>query len=214
MEERVQVILDDRELKSGCAKALYSMDALLTPKRLDVGDYVLSDRACVERKSADDFEASIIDGRLFEQAKQLKATYASPIIIIVGKEFYRVNEKARRGAFLSLMIDYQIPLFFVETEKELAELIHAIAVKEQLQEKRELKLQYGKKNTSLSEQQQLIVESIPLIGPKNAKMLLKHFGSVEKVYEADTEALQECEGIGPTRAKEIRRIITSQYETQ
>ncbi len=61
------------------------------------------------------------------------------------------------------------------------------------------------------EQQLFIIESLPNIGPVNAKNLLKHFGSVEKVLNASEAQLQDVEGIGKKTAKDIRKVIESKY---
>jgi Fanconi anemia group M protein len=61
------------------------------------------------------------------------------------------------------------------------------------------------------EQQLFIVESLPNIGPVNAKNLLKHFGTVSKVFNASENELQEVEGIGKKTAKEIRKVMDSKY---
>ena len=61
------------------------------------------------------------------------------------------------------------------------------------------------------EQQLFIVESLPNIGPVNAKNLLKHFGSVANVLNASENELQEVEGIGKITAQEIRKVLDSKY---
>ena len=80
-------------------------------KTLEIGDYILSDRVAVERKTAEDFENSIIDKRLFNQVMDLKK-YERPLMIIEGNEFVRIHENAIRGMMFSIMIDYQIPVMF------------------------------------------------------------------------------------------------------
>ncbi len=210
--DKVQVFVDDRELKSSVASALKEKGAVVTPLRLDVGDYVLSERVCVERKNAADFEASVIDGRLFKQAQELRENFASPLIALVGSEFERINPNALRGAFISLAVDYRIPLFFFDFDKELADFLYALGEREQLLEPRAAKLRFGKKPLTLEEQQRFIVESIPLVGPKVALALLQHFKSVTGIVNASVDELQEAEGIGKKRAEEIRRVVSSKYE--
>ena len=209
--DKVQVFIDDRELKSACARRLFELGAVLKSTRLDVGDYVLSERVCIERKTSADFESSIIDGRLFAQAKDLTASFPSPLIALIGQQFERVNPKALRGAFISLAVDYKLPMLFFENEEELADFIYAIGEREQLLEPREQKLRFNKRSFSLSDQQQFIVESLPMVGPKNAKALLRHFGSVNAVLNATGKDLQEVEGIGPKRAEEIKKVVATRY---
>ena len=61
------------------------------------------------------------------------------------------------------------------------------------------------------EQQLFIVESLPNIGPVNAKNLLQHFGSVSNVLNASESELQQVEGIGKKTAENIRKVVDSKY---
>ena len=209
---RVKVFADDRERNTGACGEIERLGAEISFVRLPVGDFVASDRACVERKTASDFESSVIDGRLFTQAKELKENFASPIIVVVGREFERLHGNAVRGALIALAVDYKIPVFFVETEEELGSLVFALGFKEQLQSPHELKIQFSKKGLSLSQQQRLLVESLPMIGPKNALSLLEHFKSIEKLVAASEKELQEVKGIGKERAKQIRAVLGTAFE--
>lgn len=209
--EEVQVFLDDRELKSGVAKALFEKGALLNPVRLPVGDYLLSERVCVERKAAPDFESSVIDGRLFAQARELKANFESPLIALVGSGFERVRPEALRGAFISLAVDYKLPLFFFDSDGELADFLFALGAREQLKEPREARVRFGQKGKHLEEQQRFIVESFPLVGPKAAKSLLEGFGSVRAIVNASPEELLRVEGIGKKRVEELERVFSGEF---
>lgn len=50
---------------------------------------------------------------------------------------------------------------------------------------------------------QSVLGEIPGLGPSRVKELLKHFGSVTRLREADAEAVAEVRGIGPTLAATI-----------
>lgn len=56
-----------------------------------------------------------------------------------------------------------------------------------------------------------IVESLPNIGPVNAKNLLEHFGTVGRIINASEKELQEVEGIGNKTAENIRKVVDSKY---
>ncbi|MBU4312723.1 MAG: hypothetical protein KJ706_08405 [Candidatus Omnitrophica bacterium] len=56
----------------------------ITVKNLKVGDYIINDEIVIERKTTQDFAQSIIDGRLFKQAKNMKKTYDLCLFIIEG----------------------------------------------------------------------------------------------------------------------------------
>ena len=51
---------------------LKEYDANIVVRTLPVGDFVVSERLVVERKTRKDFENSILDGRVFVQAKNMK----------------------------------------------------------------------------------------------------------------------------------------------
>ena len=77
------IYADDRELSNRVCKKLFELDADIKQIRLEVGDYLLSKNVCVERKTVKDFVNSIIDKRLFQQAKDLTENFKKPIIVIV-----------------------------------------------------------------------------------------------------------------------------------
>ncbi len=208
------IYIDDRELKSETAKTLFTLGCQLRPMRLDVSDFVLSPRVAVERKTCADLESSVMDGRLFDQVKNLLESVERPFLAVIGKDFLRLGEKPMRGVIISLIIDYGLPVLFFDTEKELAVFLNHVAEREQLKEHKEQKLRFGRKGFTLQQKQQFIVEGLPLIGPNAAKKLLEHFESVEKVFTADEKELQEVALIGKEKAKEIRNVLETKYKNE
>ena len=204
----IKIIVDVRE--KNMAKLLHNY-ADVELRTLEVGDYVLSDRVVVERKTTDDFVDSIIDKRLFNQLKNLKKV-EKPLLIIEGSDFGRIHENALKGAILSIILDFGIPIIFTKDAEETADLLIKIAEKEQLKEKRAVMVRYGKTTMSLKEQQKFIVESLPDVGGALAERLLKHFKTVENVFTAKEEELMKVEGVGKERAKKIREVLTARYE--
>jgi Fanconi anemia group M protein len=68
-----------------------------------------------------------------------------------------------------------------------------------------------RKPATLREQQELIVETLPGIGPTIAKSLLKKFKSIKTLANADEKELQDVEKIGKKKAQEIKKVIESEY---
>jgi len=58
------------------------------------------------------------------------------------------------------------------------------------------------------------VEALPMVGPKLARALLTHFGSVRAVMNASEEELKEVEKLGEKKAKVIRALIDYQYKPE
>ncbi|MFH1447526.1 MAG: ERCC4 domain-containing protein [Candidatus Micrarchaeota archaeon] len=208
----VEIFIDDRETPE-LADDLKELGARTVVRRLDVGDAILSERVVAERKTRSDFEQSIIDGRLFQQATRMAEQFERAILIVEGESFEeRVKRGALLGAIASLMVDHGIPVMFTRSLEGTAEFLFAVARREQLMEKHDVRLLGTKKARTLSEQQQLIIECLPGVGPKRAKELLRYFYSVENIMNATETELLEIGGMGKKRMSDIRKVVKSAYK--
>lgn len=210
----VKIIADSREANSKVINELLKLGVHLELKTLDCGDFILSDRFIVERKTFEDFCSSIIDGRLFEQAKKMKEYYEKPIMLIEGNPLSTsrsLNPKAVMGAVSSLIADFNLSLVETKDFFESALFLFSLAKREQIYEKREPKIRAEKKPLSLSAFQEYLVAGLPNVNIKIAKRLLKKFKTVEKVFTASEEELRNIDGIGKKISKKIRKILTSEY---
>jgi Fanconi anemia group M protein len=212
-ENSGRVLVDARERDIG--KLLESCGVEITLKVLEVGDYIISDRVAVERKTAQDFVASIIDPErnLFRQVSDLARSYERPVLILEGRDLYtrQVNPNSIRGAMASIAIDYGVPIIPTEDQNETAAVISMLAKREQA-EGHEPKVHGRKTARTLKEQQEYLVSAIPSVGPAVARNLLKHFGSVETIMTASPEALKQVELVGPKIAERIREIVGGNYK--
>lgn len=207
------VYADSREGNSKVIRHLTEMEIDVKVNPMAVGDYQVSDEVIIERKTAKDFVESIIDKRLFKQARELSEEFKRPILILEGDDIYNgmIHPNAVRGTIAAIAIDFGISIIPTRNSEDTAAMIKRIAVREQTGEKTPIQIRTDKKPVSLWEQQLFIIESLPNIGPVNAKNLLQHFGSVEKVINASESELQEVEGIGQKTAKSIRKVVESEY---
>jgi len=217
-EDLVEIVADQRETKSNVVRTLDSGENTeVTLETLDVGDYVLSDRVAVERKSVDDFISTITGGRsLFEQMGDLSSSYARPLLVLEGErdKLYAtgVHPNAVRGALASVTVDYGVPVLFTADEDETAETLAVVARREQEDEDREVRVHGEKSSATLREQQEYVVSSIADVGPVTARALLEELGSVEAVMTATADELQEAEGVGEKTAERIREVVASEYD--
>ena len=215
--EQIVVVADSRELGALVTRELAKLGALVKSETLQVGDFILSDRVVVERKEIDDFAASIIDGRLFEQAVKLKDAYMKPVIIVEGQTLTgsgRVRPEAMMGAYASLLVDYGIPIVLTQKPSETAQLIFAISRREQLEGKRTPRIMTLNKPKSLQEEQEFVVSSLPNIDNTRAKKLLTTFHTPQRVFQASKEELMSVQGIGEKISEEIRRVVATNYQPQ
>jgi ERCC4-related helicase/ERCC4-type nuclease len=215
--ESLRIVIDHRETKSGVARVLDRLGIELSFAALEIGDYVVSDRLAVERKRTDDFASSLIDGKrnLFAQLSDLARVYKKPVLIVEGEDLFtsrQLSPNSIYGSLVSIAIDFGISILYSRDEEETAAILKMLAKREQTENKREIN-PHGKKSAStLAEQQEYLISSISNIGPKAARNLLLHFGSVEAIMKADTEELRKVKSIGPKTAARIREVIGSPYK--
>lgn len=217
--KKVNIYVDTREMRSPVAKALEELGAIVTLRTLDIGDYVISGRVCVERKTVEDFLSSLIDrpqGRdLFGQMAELARNFEKPILVLEGEGLYtarRVTPNAVRGMLASIAIDFGIPIINTANAEDTASLLYIIAKREQFDEKREITMHGRKSSLTLREQQEYLVSAIPGVGSIAAKNLLRHFASVEAIMTAPVEELLKVEKVGKKTAMKIREVAKSKYE--
>ncbi|MCJ7570526.1 MAG: DEAD/DEAH box helicase [Candidatus Thermoplasmatota archaeon] len=213
-QENVTIIVDQREYRSNVVRNLAIKGVIIEPQQLDVGDYILSSRIGVERKSTEDFLSSLIDGKLFRQIQRLRDSYSRPILILEGENLFthrNMNHNAIYGSLASISVDYGIPIMTTKDELETANLLSVIAKREQKEEKKAVAIRGEKTQMSLNERQQFLVEGLPNISAILARRLLLHFGSIRDIANATEEELQEVNGIGKNIASEIIRVLNSNY---
>jgi Fanconi anemia group M protein len=61
--EGLVAYIDHREIRSGVSQIIEAAGVEVVMRTLEIGDYLLSDRVCVERKTTSDFISSLISGR-------------------------------------------------------------------------------------------------------------------------------------------------------
>lgn len=212
MEKTIEIKMDDRERCSDMYRALgFFDDVLLSIDRLAVGDYEVNKTLLFERKTLPDFAASLLDGRLFNQACKLAATPQRGVIIIEGCSTDLVDTRVRRealqGALISLNISFDIPVLRSKNCDETARLIRYAAL--QCSQAitgavpRKPSRPRGKRRLQLH-----ILQGLPGVGPARASCLLENFGSVEAVFSADPERIAKIQGIGKETANKIRWAVS------
>ncbi|KAA6385927.1 MAG: putative DNA repair protein rad16, partial [Streblomastix strix] len=92
-----RIVVDIREFRSPLPLLLHRAGFEVLPKQIEVGDYVLSPRIAVERKSPSDLSQSLASGHLAAQATALTASYPIPILLI---EFGAHTEDGVHGDLL------------------------------------------------------------------------------------------------------------------
>lgn len=213
-ENKPMVFVDHRESKSGVVRELSNLGVEIKTSTLSVADYQVSPDVAVERKSAQDFAGSIIDKRLYKQARELVDNFNKPLLIVEGENIYSggLHPNAVRGALASLAVDFGIPIIPTHSPEDTAAMIYRLAVREQEKNAKDIPLRTEKKPLGLEEQQIFIIESLPNVGPVTARKLLEKFGSVKGVINASKDDLISVEGVGDIIAQKIREVVNTRFK--
>jgi len=212
--DHATIVVDHRE-DPRFDRWLVQCGAQVQRRQLEVGDFICSARCIVERKTREDFESSIIDGRLFTQLQNLQANYPRVIIIVEGETHEpRLQKESLLGAYASIITDFGAALFFTRNMEKTAELVYAIAKHEQLAKKQPMRIYAKRKTLTLAQTQRAVIETLPMVGPKLAKALLEYFGNIENIMQASERDLLEVEGMGKKRTKVIHNVLSKQYRSE
>lgn len=213
MQQQVfKIIVDNRERNIEIIDTLMNSGIDLNFAQLPVGDYIVSDRICVERKTVSDFESSIMNNRLFEQLGRLHESFEKPILIIEGSEAdHRLSDNVIIGTILKLYTDYNVQVIASHGAEHTATILSKFAEREQTSEKKEPRLTGLKKAYTTYQWQALILSSIPGIGPSLARRLLAHFKTIKNVATADRKELMKVEKIGKKKAEQIYSILNAEF---
>lgn len=215
-EECVRIFADHRESASNVNRHLEELGATVERKQLKVGDYILSERVCVERKTTSDFIGSMMNQRLFRQLEEISGNFDSPVLILEGNPpnlfCSGVHPNAVRGALSSISIDYRIPMLWTQNPKETAAQIYRMAHREQIGKSAEVSVRGAKKPADTGRLQEFIVAGLPSINSRLSARLLERFGSVKGVFTATHGELMEIDKIGEKKAKQILDILNRNYK--
>ncbi|MBI2125086.1 DEAD/DEAH box helicase [Candidatus Woesearchaeota archaeon] len=212
-EQVVSVLADHREKNNRIVKELIDAGVSVKTAQLTTADYVVSGKVGVELKKVPDFVASIIDGRILDQVRDLKNSFQKAVLIIEGEEdiysVRNVHANAIRGMLASIVLDFHVPVLYTKNPQDTAALLAVMAKREQGKEI-DFAL-HSLKPKSVREQQEFIVAAFPNIGTQTAKTLLEHFGSIKNLVNATEAQLTELKGIGDKTAQQLVKMFEEEY---
>lgn len=194
-ENKIKIIIDHREKNSLVASYLAHQGFQIEFQQLPVADYLIGNTA-IERKTISDFKSSIINKRIISQLQEIKQ-YPKHILILEGiteETLYEniINENAFRGFLLSIILEFQVPIIYTQSEEDTARYIAILAKKEK--NPKESSLRASKLLKTEEQQLQYILEGFPHIGPTTAKKLLTHFKTLKAIINAPDDELQDLIG--------------------
>jgi len=215
LPEPVRLLVDHREPQSILTALRRVPNLEVVRTELAVGDYVVEGRIVIERKAAEDFDASIGDGaaRLMGQAEAMAATGLHRILLIEGGPYARRHYVLNR---LTSTLSYlqNIHGIHVTPTMNTRHSVYMIvqAVKHHMfgmfssartpdpMEKREIA-------ADPSMLARFLLSHLNGVSEERVKALVEHFGSIRAIANADVRALREVKGIGPKVADHIAMVF-------
>ena len=212
--EQFEIVCDNRETASSVVRNLSLMGINLKLEQLSVGDYIISKRVGIERKSSQDFTDSIKDGRLFKELKDLTGNYDRAILILEEDPFENLSlsENAIYGAITSIILNLGVTIYKTKDAKETAMFLYQLAKKEQSDSNTTLKLRFDKAPIETSRLLEYLIAGIPGINTLRAQNLLKELKTLQNIFLADIPDLTKIENIGKKIAQEIYKISRYKYK--
>jgi len=216
---QMQVFLDDREdpLLGDVLRRVAGFE--VSVRRLTVGDFLLEGRLVVERKTLLDFAQSLVNDRLFLQAERLVAWAGGhalvPAFLLEGTandlRESAISREALQGAIVTLGIVMRIAILRSGNMEETAKIL-GFAARQAMAPASQLAYPRGRRPKRKRRKQLHILQSLPGIGPKKAEALLDHFGTIEKVINADQADLANHPAIGLNTAQKIQNVLHAPEE--
>jgi Fanconi anemia group M protein len=176
---------------------------------LATGDHLIDNEVLVERKTIGDFVASLIDGRLFPQAARLAHTRYRSLLLVEGPtrpSAPDVHPHALEGALVSLAAMWRLPVLQSSTPEHSLRILRFLADQASRPQHPVLR-RFDRKPKRLASRRLFLLQGLPGVGPALAHRLLGHFGSIERVVNADVSALAKVRGIGAKKAARIRDLV-------
>jgi len=202
------ILFDHREEKSGIPAALAAAGLSVVPARLPAGDYVVSDRLVVERKTGADLAASIKDRRLFEQIERLRDAYAAVVLLVEGEPVH-ISERSWKGALARVLSAGVAVLRTADREDSAAWLVRLYRLEGKGPTEVRGRPRTRRPTSDVRQVAEDVLGCLPGISTVGARRLLDHFGSLAAVFAADEQQLRAVTGIGPVRAAALARLFHS-----
>lgn len=208
----VHIICDTTESRCGIPHLLSERPNVRAELRdLDLGDYQIGERAVIERKSASDFIASIMDRRIFAQMEMMTASCDIAVVLVEGDVFASrsaIEPAALEGALSWIAVLSGAQLMFSGSAAQSASMIATMARHCQQGLGYIPALRSGKPTaTQASVITRYVLEGLPGVGATTAITLAKHFQTIQAVANASLDDLKSVDGIGQKTALKVYQAM-------
>jgi len=227
-----KIIISTRLKGSQVAEVLEELGTEVNYVTLRRGEFVLADQFGVMYITRDDFVDRIKKRTIYRDILEFKREFASPVVIIEGEDPFHdpsLDLATIQGVVLFASVLNRVPLLTTVNDVETAQMIFMIAAQagsglmwQRVMPTKEDNVlnppavpppasptkpeDHGDGNgngNGSGDPRVGIIATLPDVGHSLAEGLLKHFGSLSRLFAADIKTLRKVEGIGPKRAERI-----------
>jgi len=206
----IPVLVDDRESAAMRDLLRRSPELDVAVTRLKLGDYLADGRLLFERKTVSDLVVSIIDGRLFQQARRLASSPLRAAFIVEGPDEGLAENgmtwEAVQGALVTTSVFFGIPALRTHSPEETARTI-LYAARQAATIAAGALPRHGYRPAGRRGLQLHILQGLPGIGPERARRLLKRFDSMEATIRSSADDLRAIKRISKRGAEKIRWAV-------
>ena len=205
--DRPLVIADTFERRSGIPQRLVDAGPDVEVRGLGVGDYAAG-RTLIERKTVLDLHGSIMKGRFWPQIGRLRLACGLPYLLVEGDDLDAgpLRPNAIRGACLALA-ELGVRVIGSRDADDSARWLSVLARRRRSSERPA----YTQRPKLRRDDAEAMLAAVRGISRTTARALLDRFGSVENVLRSDESEWLSVPGVGPSRARALRRAISEQH---
>lgn len=167
----------------------------------------------VERKTLINFVSAVSDKSIFSQVEKLHATYPIVIIMMEGnmstlrgtlkRLHLKFNENAFWGTLASIVVRDNFQIFWSPDQHTTVNMSYMICAKIAEGKYHTIRRWRPKGKNSPNN----LLEMVPGITTKLAKMLIQKYKSIVKIGEQTQKELCSNKGVGPALAKRIKKYL-------
>jgi len=199
------IIIDSRERNAEYVDWL-SSELEVELRLLESGDIIVHDLG-IERKTIPDFFATLKEGRLFKQLREMKHRFRRQLLIIEGRGMrLHLDNEPLMALYIRICAGWQIPILHTQDGRHTADVIVKIAKQDVRAPAGPMRPRPRNPAYAIKEPSLRMLTEIPGIGPKRAVALITHFSTISEIMGASESELRRVPGIGRAHAASICEV--------
>jgi len=207
------VVISGRAGTLGLGDALSDAGFEVEVRELESADIVVSTRVAAAVRTVQEFISGIEDGSVLSTLGKLKHEYLHPILVVQGApegDGAQAGNAAVYDALSSLLAEFHMPVLSTNSPSETAAVVSSLHRQEFV--KRGSDARGVQTTLDVSSRQMFLVQGLPNVSATLAERLLRRFGSVKGIADAEVGELMEVEGIGRVIAEGIHTVLRRSFE--